>query len=117
MAVMDSVKLAYDLAKKGATIELQEAIMTLREEVVALQEKNIGLVEELRDLKAQQQIMDEMIYEDGMYWRVKDKAREGPFCQQCFDANVQVIRLQHNPETEFTEAYHSCHTCKSQYDA
>ena len=118
MSVMDSVKLAYELAKKSATIELQEAIMNLREEVVVLQEKNIELTEQNRELKNQQLVTDEMVFENGMYWKETSQGRKGPFCPQCFDANARQIRLQLTDKNMSDQhfRYYSCRTCHNHYD-
>ncbi len=53
MAILDTVKIIAELAKKGMTVELQEKIMELRTEVMALKEENIRLRDENIQLKHQ----------------------------------------------------------------
>jgi hypothetical protein len=50
MSAIDTAKDIYELAKKGATIELQERLIELREQCLTLQEENLRLRERLRDV-------------------------------------------------------------------
>ncbi len=118
MSAIDSLKTAYELAKKGATIELQEAIMSLREEVMALQERNLELAQENAALREQAQLKNTVVFERGIYWKMEGEEREGPYCPQCHDANEKLIRLQiKNSNVQGRRwSYYLCQTCKTHFD-
>lgn len=117
MSIIDTAKDVYELAKKGATIELQEELLKMREEALALQEENLELRRRVTELEEQQNTADSLEFDGTKYWRVDNGNREGPFCQQCYDANRQLIRLQdssfHNGDRNVE--YWTCRTCKSGY--
>lgn len=94
MAIIDTAKDIYDLVKKGATIELQEKIMTLREQALSLQEENITLKSQLADTTRKLEEREQLLFEDGLYWmRQPDGAKVGPFCPTCHDSDGKFIRL------------------------
>ncbi len=41
MSLIDTAKDIYELAKRGATLELQEQLIKMREEALTLQEENL----------------------------------------------------------------------------
>ena len=53
MNIIETIKVATELAKKGMMVELQEKIAQLREEVIALKEDNIQLRTSNLELKEQ----------------------------------------------------------------
>lgn len=86
-----------DLVKKGATIELQEAIQSLREMLLAEKEEKLILLEELAAVKRNQINRTELVFSDPVYYKHdKEGKKVGPFCQTCFDRDGKVVRLLHN---------------------
>lgn len=83
-----------DLIKKGATFEAQEKILELREAALALQEENIELRERNSNLEQQLDRRHSVVWEAPYYWMQVEDKREGPFCQNCWDAGKKLIRLQ-----------------------
>ena len=83
-----------DLLKKGATVEAQERIMELREAVLELQEENVALKKKIRELEELLKLKGELHFDGAVYWREENANRVGPLCQQCFDTEEKLVRLQ-----------------------
>ncbi len=107
-----SYKTIIELIKKGATVEAQEKIMELREVALDLKEENLQLRERLRELEAQLQRETQLTFENGVYWLIDGDAKDGPFCQQCYDADQKLMRLQVVRNSDYRWR---CLTCKHVY--
>jgi hypothetical protein len=68
-------------------------------------ERRISELESALDLHVK------LVFESPAYWLPTDKGRDGPYCQQCYDANRKLIRLQSGG----ARGYWSCMTCKNGY--
>jgi hypothetical protein len=117
MSVVDTAKTAYDLAKKGMTVEFQEKIMQLREEALELQEENLRLRKENRELKERIELQETVRFERRVYWRGDD---EIPFCQYCYEkCDHLLIHLVGGPPDpdipRNTPVYYRCRHCKAVY--
>ena len=108
----------FELIKKGATLEAQERIMELRETLVSLQEERQALKERVLELESALAIQGDLLFDNGVYWRVSggDGEREGPFCQHCYDVNDRLVRLQH-ARSNGTRGNHcwACAACKNRF--
>lgn len=94
MALLNTVKDIYELATKGATLELQKELMRLSQEALALQEENIALREEIIKLKENNSRKVEVEWDGTAYWRRKsENEKDGPFCQICYDTEEKLVRL------------------------
>jgi len=51
-----------------------------------------------------------MNWESPYYWKIEEGNKEGPFCQQCYDKNGELMRLQGNGR-----GYWECKTCKNNF--
>lgn len=94
MALLPNYKDIVDLIKKGSTIEAQEKIMELREGALALQEENMKLKETIKELEAKSSEKEKVFWEPPFYWVKEGGAKDGPFCQKCYDSETKLIRLQ-----------------------
>jgi hypothetical protein len=47
---------------------------------------------------------EEMVFEEAVYWRLKDSERQGPFCPVCYDDKQKVVHLN----TGATKGTYSC---------
>jgi len=99
MSIIDNAKDLYELAKTGATPELQQKLMELREEALALQEENLNLRMHIQELEQKASSRDEIFFEGEAYWRKHVNGnggggKDGPFCQKCFDTQGKLVRLQ-----------------------
>ena len=81
----------FELAKRAATVEIQEKVMELREFIVDLREQNTSLKEENHSLNQLLENKSLLKFDKGVYWREAD---ETPFCQRCHDSEGKLIRLQ-----------------------
>lgn len=104
----------YELVKKGAMLEAQEAILKYREEIVKLTEENIELKQEISDLTNQINLEHELKYVGEVYYRLlDDNLKEGPFCPRCYDVDRKLVRLQALSST-VTSKY-GCYQCHNSY--
>jgi hypothetical protein len=110
MALLPNYRDIVELLKKGSTIEAQEKIMELREGALSLQEENIKLREKIKELESKLNKKKEVVWESPYYWVVDDQSKDGPFCQQCYDRNEELIRLQGDGE-----GWWECKSCKNQF--
>jgi hypothetical protein len=123
-SVLGSVKTATDIAKflKESDTSLEKAEMKLRlaDLIGALADAKLQIVEvkellsekdqEINRLIESQKIKDSIQYEAPYYWLMKNDKKEGPFCQNCYDNDQKLIRLQ-----GYNNGYWDCKTCKSGY--
>lgn len=111
MSVVDTAKTAYDLAKKGMTVEFQEKIMQLREEALELQEENLRLRKENWELKERIELREKVHYRRKVYWCDGD---EVPFCPYCYEKSGLLVHLN---ELDRTGEYlsHICLECHTRY--
>ncbi len=114
MSVVDTAKTAYDLAKKGMTVEFQEKIMQLREEALELQEENLRLKKENRELRQRIELQETVTFKRKVYWRDAD---EVPFCPHCFEESHVLYHLSLVDPSNFNspEPVHQCPNCAIQY--
>jgi hypothetical protein len=80
-----------DLAKKTATLDLQEKIVNLREYIISLKDENISLKEKNQELKLQLEARQDLNLKDGLLWKKNDSV---PFCHKCFEDQRKQIHLQ-----------------------
>ena len=111
--VVDTVKIIYDLAMKGKTLELQEKLMQLREQALELQEENFRLREENGKLKERVELKETMKFKRKVYFRDDD---EIPFCAYCYDRHQLLIHLS-GPEPNPGARGHlyTCQECSTTY--
>ena len=119
MAILDTAKTVYDLAKAGATLELQEELMKIREEALALQEECLSLRQQISDFQKSEDERNAATFDGTVYWKQDaSDQKDGPFCQRCFDVDKILVRLQDG-------SYHDgdrqvklwdCKACKTSYE-
>jgi hypothetical protein len=107
---LPSAKDIFELIKKGATLEAQEKIMELREMCITLQEENHNLRRRITELENILSISKRLMWEAPYYWVKSGEAKEGPFCQVCYDKEKRLIRLQNHGKGAW-----SCYSCKNSY--
>jgi len=98
MSLIETTKIAYELAKKAANIELQEKLMDMREQALELQEENIALKRQIKELEERLDVREKIVWdkEYQVYWleQTGGEERDGPYCQHCWDADTRLIRIQ-----------------------
>jgi len=119
MSLIDTAKDVYELAKKGATLELHEELLKMREEALALQEENLSLKQRISEFECQNSLKEHLEFDGALYWRTLDDGdSEGPFCQRCYDTDQKLVRLQDASYTDMNNAHvkmWTCRACKTSY--
>jgi len=112
MSLVDTAKSAYDLAKKGMTVEFEEKIMQLREEALQLQEENLQLKKENRELRDQIELQETMRFDQRVYWRDGDST---PYCPLCYEKSHAMMHLNGPSRAHDRHGMYVCLACKTEY--
>jgi len=116
MSAIPSAKEIIELLKKGATLEAQEKIMELREALLSEREENHVLKQKIQELEKKLEIKGQLDWDGSVYWLIKkddqnNEIKDGPYCQQCYDSNEKLIRLQRCIDP----THMMCNTCTHVY--
>lgn len=103
-SILESVS---ELAKKAATLDLQEKIVNLREYIISLKGENISLKEKNQEMKSWLEAIQDFDLRDGMFWKKNDLV---PFCQKCLEGQRKQIHLQ-----RWGDGW-KCFECDSHFD-
>jgi hypothetical protein len=123
-AVLGSIKTATEIAKllkeSDLSLEKAETKLKLAELISALADAKVEIAEiqqtilkkddELRKLQEQFVVKEKLEWDNPYYWINDQKGKDGPFCQQCYDKNHELIRLQGDGH-----GWWECKACKSSY--
>ena len=119
--IVSQTKTAIDIAKyinnskdtldkseqKLKLAELIEALANIKMETAEIKSLLIEKDEKIESLEKQIKLKDDLIYEAPYYFiDNKDKGKDGPYCQKCYDADEKFIRLQGRGNDEW-----DCHSC------
>jgi len=121
-AALGSIKAATDIARlikdSGASLEqaeiklqIADLISTLADAKIELADVQSQLIEKdkiIDGLKEQLTLKASVVWEKPYYWVVDDGVKDGPFCQQCYDNEKKLIRLQGGGAAAW-----QCSTCKN----
>ena len=123
-AILGSIKTATDLAKlisdRGVSLEKAEVKLKMAELISALADAKMDVATvqqalldkdgELARLKEQLAIREKLQWEHPYYWVIEAGKKEGPYCQQCYDNDHKLIRLNGDGR-----GFWECKTCKNTY--
>ena len=123
--VLSSIKAATDIARllkdTNLSLEKAEAKLKLAELVGALADAKIQIAEvqdillekeaKIKKLEERADTKKNVVWESPWYWHVDGGKKDGPFCQQCYDKDGTLIRLQC-----YRNSYWMCLNCKNGYD-
>ena len=112
MSIIDTTKVIYELAKKGATIELQKRVVELREEAIELQQENLNLKKENLKLKEKIELKEKLKFRRRVYFQVND---EIPFCPYCFEKSNLLFYLSGPRKGQGDEQFYFCCECNITY--
>lgn len=110
MSVLPSFKDIVGLIKKGANLEAEEKFIELKDAYLGEKESVHQLKERVSELENALKVQGALHWDGRVYWLKKDDSKNGPYCQQCYDANTKLMRLQK------CDGYDYCLTCKNTYD-
>jgi hypothetical protein len=118
MSIISTTKELVELAKKGATVELEIRLVRMQGSELELREEIVQLKSELAELKQSISNEKDLEFVGGMYVKGDDH-----YCQVCWDADKKLIRLQERANEGFDELnrlcskgfFYSCLKCTSNY--
>ena len=91
--------------------ELIEALADIKMETAEIKSLIIEKDEKILALENQLRLKNDLIYEAPYYLIDNgENKKEGPFCQKCYDADKQLIRLQFRVNDIW-----DCHNCKGMF--
>ena len=122
--LLGSIKTATDIAKlikdSGITLEQAEVKLKLAELIGALADAKMETAEiqatigarddKIRELEKAAMIRGAVKYKDPAYWLATAVGDDGPYCQQCYDNDSKLVRLQ----DELNGAW-ECKACKIRF--
>ena len=76
-------------------------------QIAGFKELLLAKDEENKKLKEQLIMKNTLKYEKPYYWLIDNEKKDGPFCQQCYDSDNKLIRLQDNNNGKW-----SCLSCR-----
>ena len=98
MSIISTTKELIELAKKGATIELELRLVQMQEVELELREEIVRLKSEVLGLKNTKNNDLTINLIDGVYFK-GDQA----FCQVCWDSDKKLINLQSHEQDVLDE--------------
>ena len=127
-AALTALKAAIDIADvlKNSTSSLKDAEMKLKladligklaDTKLSMAEIQTLLLEKdetINSLEKSLKLKEKLEFDGAIYWLPKETGgKDGPFCQQCFDNDDKIIRLQYDDEYKHEHWY--CLTCSNNY--
>jgi len=123
-AALGSIKAATDIARlikdSGASLEQAETKLKIAElissladakiEVATIQAELLDKQNKIEELHQRLEIKDKVVWEKPYYWVATGEGNDGPFCQNCYDTQKKLIRLQGGGSN-----FWRCHSCASNF--
>lgn len=116
---LDIAKLIYDsdasLAKAEAKMKLVELMTALSDAKITMASIQEAVAEkdtEIKRLKRELETRESLVWEPPYYFTKIENGRDGPYCQNCYDSDSKLIRLQ---PVGSNDGYWMCHNCDSRY--
>jgi len=102
--VMDNAEQKLKLA------ELIEALADIKMETAEIKSTLLEKDEKILELEKKLNLKENLIYDRPCYWIKKEKNKDGPFCQKCYDLNKKLIRLK-----KYDDEYWTCLVCEEEF--
>jgi len=90
--------------------ELIETLANIKMEIADVKSTLLEKDEEILKLKEELKLKEDLIYEQPYYWIKKEDSKDGPYCQNCYDFNKSLIRLQ-----ELGTGFWECFSCTKKF--
>ena len=118
MDIIDIGKNLLRAIKEDDSIAASQLILELEGMALELREENARLREQVAELEAHIDLVDQMNFDGTFYWRGEGDARDGPYCQKCLDGERRAIRLQYKNKTvsDYKSEWYECHNCQSKIE-
>jgi hypothetical protein len=123
-SALSSIKTATDIAKlikdSGTSLERAEIKLQIADLIISLADIKMELAgvqsvlvekdQSISELRGQLNIKESVVWSKPYYFVVKNDENDGPFCQQCYDTEKKLVRLQGGGTK-----YWQCLNCSSVY--
>lgn len=110
MGIFEEFKAFSEMVLKLGSADINAKLIEIQSKIIGIQQENIELSKELNDLKALNEIRENLIFDNNMYWIRKSDKNDGPYCTKCFDENGKLIRL-HSQGSDY-----KCPSCNTYID-
>jgi hypothetical protein len=79
-------------AINSAVADIQSKLIQTQQQIMQVQADNEKLQQEIKAMKAQQELDGRVRFHDGAYWKKNDDATEdGPFCPSCWGLDKKLV--------------------------
>lgn len=114
MELIDIGKKVLKAIQESDTAAASQLLLELEGKALNLQEENVRLRQQVSELEAHAELVEQMVFDGKVYWRGEGANREGPFCQRCLDSERRAIRLTHRDETVsgYKSEWLECYNCQ-----
>lgn len=94
MSIVENLKEIVSLVQKIDNIELLKNILSLQVEIQRQFEENVGLRQQVVELKEELRVKDSLRFDNGEYYlRKEGSSEDGPFCSTCWDVDRKLVRM------------------------
>ena len=118
MDIIDIGKKLLQAIKDNDSIAVGQLVLELEDIALELRRENERLREQVAELEAHIDLVDQMHFDGTFYWRGEGEQRDGPYCQKCLDGERRAIRLQYKNRTvsDYKSEWYECHNCQSKIE-
>jgi len=112
MNILEDAKGIAEAVHHLKNLELYQRVLALHSDIVGLVEQNIGLREEINQLRKQAALKEKMHFKAPFFYQDGD---ETPFCAACFEGKEHMaihVKFGHDNERE---TRWDCPSCKYMY--
>ncbi len=102
-------KEVYDLFVRNKCDEARDALSDLQQKYIELCDENELLKTQVQEFEEVLYLAKNLEYDGHSYWLKTGGVKQGPFCQNCFDRDGLLIRLNS------AEATWKCNSCSATY--
>jgi hypothetical protein len=100
-AALASLRLAKEMAKNLKQTDISEKLQEvydlvadMRHQIFNLEDESRRLQRENEQLRDDKEVEKQLVFEQGVYWRVVNGKRDGPFCPYCRDADKKLVHTE-----------------------
>jgi len=112
VSILDNAKDIAEAVHHLQNLELYQRVLALHSDIVGLVEQNIGLRQEIAEVRKQISLKEKMHFSAPFYYQEGDKT---PFCAPCFEGKEHLaIHVEFSHKTD-TETRWDCPICKYMY--
>ena len=111
MTILDNAKQIAEAVHHLQNLELYQRVLALHSDIVGLVEQNIGLREEIAELRKQASLKEKMHFKAPFYYQDGDQT---PYCPACWENNAKTIHVEFIHDNDRDTRW-DCPTCKHMY--